>query len=94
MAGVIVVVDLHAAEVDQPGAAVAGLLERGDGRASARPGTAALPSIFSAFGCRLPLLPGLGQADRIEDADRDVVALGGAQDLWLARVRRRTRREN
>ena len=85
MPGVIVVVDLHAAEIDQLGAAAAGVFEGRDGRA---PGGRkyGFSLDIQGIGLQAALVAGFGQADRIEDADRDVVAIGGPQDLRFARV--------
>lgn len=85
MITVIVVVDLHAAEVDQCLALASRVLERGE-----RFAAAAWKDGFSFYihGVRLKaaLLSGLGQADRVEDARRHAVAIGGAQDLRLAGI--------
>ena len=80
----IVVVDLHAAEVDQRLALVPRIGEGGK-----RFGPALREDRFSFYiqGIRLKaaFVSGLGQADGIEDTGGHAVAVGGAQDLGLAR---------
>src|SRR4051794_17996917 len=83
----IVVVDLHAAEVDQRGAVAAGFLEGGD-RCASRCRKYGLSLDIQRIGLQASLVAGLRQADRIEDANGDIVAIRSLQDLRLAGVRR------
>ncbi len=82
---VVVVVDLHAAEIDQRLAVTPRCLE---GCESLSP--APWEDSFSLYihGVRLEAAfpAGFGEPDGIEDARRYAVAIGGTQDLWLARV--------
>ncbi len=85
MRGMIVVVDLHAAEIDQRLALALRIGEDGKGF-----GPAAWEDRFPFYiqGVRLKaaFLSGFGQADGIEDAGGHAIAVGGAQDLGLAGI--------
>lgn len=85
MRGVVAVVDLHAAEVDQRAALAARGIERGE-----RLGPACREDRFSFYvqgvGLKAALFSRLRQADRVEDAGGNAVAVGRAQDLGFARV--------
>jgi hypothetical protein len=80
-------VDLHAAEIDQSSATAAGRFEGGDGRRSRRRKDR-LSLDIQRIRLQASLVAGLRQADRIEDTDRDIVAIRGLQDLRLAGVGR------
>ena len=83
--GVIVMVDLHAAEIDQRLAVAAGGCEVGKGF-----GPAARKDGFSFYvqgvGLQAALVAGFRQADGVEDTGGDAVAIGRAQDLRFARI--------
>jgi len=83
--GMVVMVDLHAAEIDQRLAVAAGVFEVGE---RFRP--ASREDGFSFYvqgvGLEAALVAGFRQADRVEDAGRNAVAVGGTQDFRLARV--------
>jgi len=83
--GMIVVVDLHAAEIDQRLALALRIGEGGKGF-----GTAPWEDRFSFYiqcvRLKAAFLARLGQADGIEDACGHAVAVGGAQDLGLAGI--------
>jgi len=81
----IVVVDLHAAEIDQRLALASGIFERRQGLATA-PGEYCFSFYIQGVGLQAALVSGLGQADGIEDAGWHAVAIGGAQDLGFAGV--------
>jgi hypothetical protein len=72
----IVVVDLHAAEIDQLGAAAPGLFEGRNGRA---PGWRkyGFPFDIQRIWLQAALVAGLRQANRVEDADRNIVTVCG-----------------
>ena len=93
MLRVIVMVDLHAAEIDQRRATAAGRFESGD---CCRPRCWKDRQSLNIqrIGLQAPLVAGLRQADRVEDADGDIVAVGSLQDFRLARVGRGVRCEN
>lgn len=85
MRGMVAVIDLHAAEINQCLAFPPGALEGGKRfRAASR------EDRFSFYiqGVRLkaPFLSGLRQTNGIENAGGHAVAVGGTQDLGLARV--------
>ena len=85
MRRVVVMVDLHAAQIDQRLA-----LARGIGEGCEGLGPASREDRFSFYiqGVRLKaaLVSGFRQAYGIEDAGGHAVAVGGAQDFRLARV--------
>ena len=87
VAAVIILVDLHAAEVDQFGATAFGV-----GKDAQRLGPARREHRLAVdvHGVRLKaaFLSGLGKADGIEDADRDAVFGRRAQNLGLAGIDR------
>ena len=78
-------VDLHAAEVDQRLALAAGIVERRERLVSA-----AREDSFSFYvqcvGLEAAFFPRFGQADRVKDSGRHAVAIGGPHDFRLARV--------
>lgn len=82
---VVVVVDLHAAKIDQRLAVTPGRLEGGK-----RLAPALRENRFSLYihGVRLKAaFPArFGKTDGIENARRHAIAIGGTQDLRLARV--------
>lgn len=85
MRGMIVVVDLHAAEIDQRLAFALGIGEGGKGF-----GTALREDSFSFYiqciRLKAAFVARLGQADGIEDTGGYAIAVGGAQDLRFARI--------
>lgn len=85
MRRVVVMVDLHAAQIDQRLALALCIGEGGKGFSAA-----SRKDRFSFYiqcvGLKAAFLPGFGQADGIEDAGGHAIAIGGAQDLRLARV--------
>ena len=82
---VVVMVDLHAAQIDQRLALAPGIGEGGKGL-----GPTFRKDCFSFYiqGVRLEaaLVSGFRQANGIEDAGGHAIAVGGTQDLRLARV--------
>lgn len=85
MRGVIVMVDLHAAEIDECLALAPGCFEGGQGL-SAVPWKYRFPLYIQRIRLQATLLSGLGQPDRIEDAGGHAIAVGGTQNLGLAKV--------
>jgi hypothetical protein len=85
MIAMIVLVDLHAAEVNQGLAFASGILKGGE-----RFIPTARENCFSLYIQRIRLkaafLSCLCQADRIENASRHAIPIRGAQDLRLARI--------
>lgn len=85
MRGVVVVVDLHAAEIDQRLALALRVDEGGK-----RFGPALWEDRFSFYiqcvRLKAAFLARLGQADGIKDAGGHAVAVGGAQNLGLAGI--------
>ena len=85
MRRVVVMVDLHAAQIDERLAFAPGIGEGGKGL-----GPASRKDRFSFYiqsvGLKAALVSGLRQAHGIEDAGRHAIAVGGTQDLRLARV--------
>ena len=88
MRRVVVMVDLHAAQIDQRLALALGIGEGGKGFSAA-----SRKDRFSFYiqcvGLKATFVSGFGETDGIEDAGRDAVAACGAQDLRLARIRSR-----
>jgi len=87
---VIVVIDLHAAEIDQRLALSAGVLKRRQGLRTA-PRKDSFSFYIHSVRLEATLVSGFRQANGIEDAGRHAVAVGGAQDLGFARVGGRAR---
>lgn len=85
MRGVVVMIDLHAAEIDQRLALAAGVGEGGKCL-----GSAFREDCFSFYvqsvRLKAAFLAGLCQANRVEDAGGYAVAVGGTQDLGLAGI--------
>jgi len=85
MRGMIVMVDLHAAQIDQR---LALALRIGEG--GKRFGPALWEDRFSFYiqciRLKAAFVAGLGQADGIKDAGGHAIAIGGAQDLGLAGI--------
>ncbi len=85
MRGMVVMVDLHAAQIDQCLALALGVGEGGK-----RFGPASREDCFSLYvqGVRLKtaLVAGFRQSDGIEDAGGYAIAVGGTQDLGFARI--------
>lgn len=78
-------VDLHAAEIYQRLTLCFRTAEGREGFRAAS-GKDSFSLYVQGIGLQTTLLPGLGQADSIEDAGRYAIAVGGAQDLRLARI--------
>ena len=85
MRGMIVVVDLHAAEIDQCLALASGIFERRQ-RLAAVSRKDRFSFYIQCVRLKTAFVAGLGQADGIEDAGGHAVAVGGAQDLGLAGI--------
>ena len=87
MRPVVVMIDLHAAQIDQRLALAPGIGEGGKGL-----GPASRKDCFSFYiqgvGLKAALVASLRQANGIEDAGGHAIAIGGAQDFRLARVGR------
>lgn len=85
MRGVVVMVDLHAAEIDQRLALALGVGEGGK-----RFGSASRKDCFSFYiqcvGLKTALVAGFRQPDGIEDAGGHAIAVGGTQDLGFAGI--------
>src|SRR5512138_3647166 len=84
--GVVVMIDLHAAEIDQLGAFPSHGLEAGH-RIVHIPGKYRLAFGAERVRVQRASAPGLGQADRVQDAERDAMKLRRARHLALARTR-------
>ena len=82
----VMMIDLHAAEIDQDLALPTGRLEGCNGglRTSRKDG---FSLYVQCVGLEAALVAGLRQADRVKDADGYAVAICGAQDFGLAGVR-------
>lgn len=85
MRGMVAVVDLHAAKIDQRLALGFRAAEGREGFRAAS-GKESFSLYVQGVGLKATLLSGFGQADGIEDAGRYAIAVGGAQDLRLARI--------
>jgi len=85
MRGMIMVVDLHTAEIDQ-GLALAPRIGEGGKCFGPAPWEDRFSFYIQCIRLKAAFLAGLGQADCIEDAGGHAVAVGGAQDLGLARI--------
>jgi len=81
----IVVVDLHAAEIDQCLALALGIGEGGK-RFGPAPGEDRFSFYIQCVRLKAAFLARLGQADGIEDAGGHAIAISGAQDLGLAGI--------
>ena len=88
LVAVEMVVDLHAAEVDQLGAACPRRLE-GLQRLLLVPAEIGLALDIHGIGLQRSLPAGLGETDGIEDAGRDIVFRRRREDFTLAAARRR-----
>lgn len=84
---VVVVVDLHAAQIDQGLALAPGIGEGGKGLGPAS-GKDCFSLYIQSVGLKAALVAGLRQANGIKDAGGNAIAVGGAQDFRLARVGR------
>ena len=83
MCRMVMVVDLHAAEIDELRAVSPCLLEEPNGLDPAF-GEHCFSFYVQCVGLQAPLPAGFGEADRIEDTGRYAIAGGGAQDRALA----------
>lgn len=85
LACMIVMIDLHAAEVDQLRAALTRRLKGGEGfRPTFR--KYSFSFYIQGIGLKAALLACLGEPDRVEDPDGYSIAISGAQDLRLAGI--------
>lgn len=87
--GVVVVVDLHAAKIDQFLAFPLGNRKRGKGFAPAL-GEDCLSFYIQCVRLKAAFFPCFGKADRVEDTRRNAVAVGSPQDFGFTSVCRRT----
>lgn len=85
MRGMIVMVDLHAAEIDQR-LTLALRIGEGGKRFGPTPWKDRFSFYIQSVRLKAAFLAGLGQADGIEDAGGHAIAVGGAQDLGLAGI--------
>ena len=83
----VVVIDLHAAQIDQRLALAPGIGEGGKGLGPA-PRKDRFSFYIQGIGLKAALVSGLRQANGIEDAGGHAITIGGAQDLRLAGVGR------
>jgi len=81
--GVIVVIDLHAAEIDQFDATAARTVDRPNGVVQ-RAGKYRLAFDVERVGLQTSFSPGFCKANGIKDSSRDAVLVSGTKDLGLA----------
>jgi hypothetical protein len=81
----VMMVDLHAAEIDQLGAAPAGAFEGRNGVTGAS-GEHGFSFYVQGVGLKAAFPPGLGQANGIEDAGGHAIAVCGTQDFGFAGI--------